>query len=269
MPGSAARASAPQPTLLLAVDIGNTNIALGAYRAAALTGTWRINSDTHRTADEYAVLLEGLLRQCELSPHDVGGVALGSVVPPLTDVFRDLLSRYYRARVLVVGPGLKTGVRVRVDNPHEVGVDRVLNALAVQRRYGAPAIVVDFGTSTNFDVVSGEGDYLGGAIAPGLQTSVEALVQRTAQLRRIELKRPAAAIGTGTVAAMQSGAVYGYVGLVEGLIDRIKVELGGQAVVVATGGLARVIAPLTSKVDHVDPDLTLEGLRLVYEMNAT
>lgn len=253
--------------MLLAIDIGNTNIVFGVYHGETLIAHWRAATEARRTADEYAVLLANLFAQQELSFSNIDGCILSSVVPPLTPTFVELGERYLGTRPLVVGAGIKTGVRIRYDNPQEVGADRVVNALAAKRLYGAPAIVVDFGTATTFDCISAEGDYLGGAIAPGIGISVEALFRATARLPRIELVLPERAIGTNTVQSMQSGVLYGYVGLVEGLVRRLKKELGGQAWVIATGGLAGVIARQTPVIEAVNPDLTLEGLRLIYEMN--
>lgn len=253
--------------MLLAIDVGNTNIVIGAYDGTRLLASWRIATEVQRQADEYAVLLRGLSELGGVSLAQVRGVALASVVPPLTETFRALARQYLRVEPLVVEPGIRTGVRVRVDNPREVGADRIVNALAAQQLYGTPAIVIDLGTATTFDAVSAEGDYLGGAIAPGIQVALEALVGRTSRLQRIELARPKTAIGRNTVAAMQSGLLFGYVGLVEGLIDRFQQELGGDAKVIATGGLARLIAAETPKIQVVNPELTLEGLRLIYELN--
>ena len=253
--------------MLLAIDIGNTNVVLGVYDGERLIARWRASTKAERTADEYAVLLSSFFAQRGLSFHTMEGCIISSVVPPLTPVFVELGERYLGTTPLVVGGGIKTGVRIRYDNPQEVGADRVVNALAAKRLYGTPVIVVDFGTATTFDCVSAEGDYLGGAIAPGIGISVEALFRHTARLPRIELALPPRAIGTNTVASMQSGVLYGYVGLVEGLVRRLKGELGGEARVIATGGLAGVIARQTPVIEAVNPDLTLEGLRLIYEMN--
>ena len=253
--------------MLLAIDIGNTNIVLGVYDGERLIARWRAATEAERTTDEYAVLLANFFAQRRFSFSAMGDCILSSVVPPLIPIFVKLGERYLGTTPLVVGAGIRTGVRIRYDNPQEVGADRVVNALAARQLYGTPAIVVDFGTATTFDCVSAEGDYLGGAIAPGIGISVEALFRYTAKLPRIELALPPRAIGTNTVASMQSGVLYGYVGLVEGLVSRLKRELGGQARVIATGGLAGVIAGQTPVIEVVNPDLTLEGLRLVYEMN--
>ncbi len=253
--------------MLLAVDIGNTSIAFGVFENEKLRATWRIATVIHRMADEYAVLLLNLLRHQGLDTSDIKEVALCSVVPPLTATFEELFQRYFNISPLVVVAGVKTGVRIHVDNPREVGADRIVDAAAAHYLYRGPVIVVDLGTATTFDTVSKEGDYLGGAIAPGISTAAEALFTRTAMLPRVELVRPKRAIGTNTIAAMQSGIIFGYVGLVEGVVARIQQELGEKAKVVATGGYAGLIAKETTVIDEVNPDLTLVGLRLIYLMN--
>lgn len=255
--------------MLLAIDIGNTNITVGMFKDKELCATWRIATGIHRTADEYAVILLNLLRQQGFDAPDVTKVALCSVVPPLTAVFEELCQKYCHAEPLVVRAGVKTGVRIRLDNPAEAGADRIVDAAAAHHLYGGPVIIVDLGTATTFDTVSRAGDYLGGAIAPGLGTAAESLFTRTAMLPRVELTRPARAIGTNTITAMQSGFVFGYIGLVEGIIARIQNELGEKAKVVATGGYSGLIAKETSVIDVVNLDLTLIGLRLIYMMNRT
>jgi len=253
--------------MLLAIDIGNTNITLGVFADKELRATWRIATDIHRMADEYNVLILNLLHQKGLDITDITEGALCSVVPPLTAIFEELAQRYSHISPLVIGTGVKTGVRIRMDNPREVGSDRIVNAAAAHHLYGGPVIILDLGTATTFDTVSKEGDYLGGAIAPGITTAAESLFTQAAMLPQVELTRPEHAIGTNTIAAMQSGLVFGYVGLVEGIIARIKEELGGEAKVVATGGYAELIAKETSIIDVINFDLTLIGLRLVYQMN--
>jgi type III pantothenate kinase len=253
---------------LLAIDAGNTNVVIGAYRDAKLVATWRTATDHDRTEDELAVTLDALLHQEGLSLSSMDALVLGSVVPPLTTAFTRLTDRYLHGKAVVIGPGIKTGVRLRVDNPSEVGADRIANTLAAHRRYGGPAIVVDFGTTTNFDVVSAEGDFLGGSFAPGLEVSAESLFSRASRLFAVGLTPPKEAIGKNTADCLRSGLVFGYVGLVEGLLTRILAELPGKAKVIATGGLASTIAPLTNKIELVDDDLTLEGLRLLWELNA-
>ena len=221
-----------------------------------------------RTEDELAVSIDALLAQQELSLDELDALAVGSVVPPLTAAFTRLGERYLEHPTFIVGPGIKTGVRLRVDNPSEVGADRIANTLAAHRRYGGPAIIVDFGTTTNFDVVSGEGDFLGGSFAPGLEVSAESLFGRASRLFRVPLTAPAAAIGKNTADCLRSGLVFGYVGLVEGLLARLVAELPAKPRVIATGGLATTIAPLAKGIEKVDEDLTLEGIRMLYELNA-
>lgn len=249
------------------IDIGNSNIVLGVFRGQDLAATWRLGTEVHKTPDEYAVLLKSLLASEELLPSEIKEAVLASVVPPLVATFQEALGRHLGIQPLVVETGIRTGVRICTDNPREVGADRICNALAAYRLYGGPAIVIDFGTATTFDVVSKEGDYLGGAIAPGITLAMEALFQHAAKLPQVELTRPKHAIGKNTVTSMQSGLIFGYVGLVEGIVRRIQRELGGKARVIATGGLAEVIVRETSLVELVDPQLTLVGLRLIHELN--
>jgi len=253
--------------MLLAIDIGNTDTTLGVFDGEELRATWHLATSIHRMSDEYAALLLNLMRQQGLDIPDIKAIALCSVVPPLISTFDELFQRYFHISPLVVGVGVKTGVRIRMDNPKEVGADRIVNAAAAHHLYGGPVIVADLGTASTFDTVSKEGDYLGGAIAPGIFTAAEALFTRAALLHRVELTRPKRAIGTNTIAAMQSGIIFGYVGLVEGIVARIQQELGEKAKVVATGGAAKLIAKETKVIDVVNPDLILIGLRLVYQMN--
>jgi len=253
--------------MLLAIDIGNTDTTLGVFEGEELRATWHMATVIHRMADEYAVLLLNLLYHQGLDKSDIKEVALCSVVPPLIATFEELFQRYFNLSPLVVGIGVKTGVRIRMDNPREVGADRIVNAAAAHHLYGGPVIITDFGTATTFDTVSEEGDYMGGAIAPGITMAAEALSMQTAMLPRVELVHPKHAIGTNTIAAMQSGIVFGYVGLIEGIVARIRRELGKKAKVVATGGYADLIAKETRVIDVVNPDLTLIGLRLIYLMN--
>ena len=252
--------------MLLAIDVGNTNIVLGGYDGAHLVSSWRINTDADRMPDEYAVLIDGLLRYVNRSLKDVSAVVLCSVVPALTATFEEMTRQFCCREPIVVGPGTRTGVKILYENPREVGADRIANAVAAFHLYGGPAIVIDFGTATTFDALSGDGEYLGGAIAPGLIISADALFQRAARLYRVELKRPKAAIGRNTGASVQAGLIYGYVGLIEGLISRFRQEMG-PARVIATGGLSNVIAKETSAIEIINPLLTLEGLRLIYEMS--
>jgi type III pantothenate kinase len=251
---------------LFCVDIGNTNVVMGLYEGETLAAHWRIATAHRRMADEYAMLILDLFERAAQQPTLVAGVAIASVVPPLTGIFEKISSRYFDQTPMVVGSHVRTGVHVRYDNPQEVGADRIVNAVSTYRRYGGPACVVDFGTATTFDAISSEGDYLGGAIAPGIGIAADALFQRTAKLPRIDLVRPPTVIGKNTVHSMQSGMLFGYVGLVEGLVARFRSELGPDMRVIATGGLASLIAAETDVVHTVDPWLTLEGLRLIWEM---
>ncbi len=253
--------------MFLAVDIGNTNITLGVYDGTRLAATWRVATVHDRMPDEYGILLIQLMAQRGIAPEQVSGVAIASVVPALTGVFREVVEGYLKQEPLVVDAGVKTGVRIRYESPREVGADRVVDCAAVKVKYGGPACVVDFGTATTFDAITAEGDYLGGAIAPGIGIAAEALFSRASKLYRVEIAPPARAIGTNTAMAMQSGIFFGYVGLVEGLVARFRRELGEEMKVIATGGLAQKVAAETPVIQHVDPWLTLDGLRIVYEMN--
>lgn len=265
--GAGKAVAAAQAPTLLALDIGNTNVALGVFRGAELVGTWRLETDPQRTADEYAATLLTLLPRCGLDLTRLDGVVIGSGVPRLQDTFTEIARRYCGHTALIVNGTMRTGIRVNIDNPAEAGADRICNALAARAGYGSPAIVVDFGTATNFDVVSPEGDYIGGAIAPGIEVAADAIFQRGARLFNVGLVAPPRAIGRNTVAALQSGIVLGYVGLIEGLVRRLQAELGNAARVIATGGLAPQIAHQTDVIETVDPHLTLTGLRLIHELN--
>ena len=249
--------------MLLAVDVGNTQTALGLYSDARLEDHWRVATDRSRTGDELGVLLEGLL-----ALERVGSICLASTVPALVREWERVAERWTRSPLLVVGPGVRTGVPIRYDDPREVGPDRIVNAVAAKQRYGAPVIVVDFGTSTNFDVVSPQGEYVGGVLAPGIETSMEALFARAARLVKVDYVEPPSVIGKTTVAGLQSGLVYGFAGQVDGIVAAIRGELGAEARAVATGGLAELVAPHSSTIEAVDPFLTLDGLRLVWELNA-
>lgn len=253
--------------MLLAVDIGNTNITFGLYEGAELGPRWRIRTIHEKTPDEYGILVCQLFQHRGCRTEDVTGVAIASVVPPLTMTFVHVCREYLGQDPLVVDAGVRTGVRIRYENPKEVGADRVVDAAAVRALYGVPACVVDFGTATTFDAVSAEGDYLGGAIAPGIGIAAQALFERTAKLPRVELSRPPSVIGRNTAHSIQSGLLFGYVALVEGMVARFKQELGPETRVVATGGLAEVVAKETEVIDVVDPWLTLHGLRIIYELN--
>lgn len=253
--------------MLLCIDVGNTNIKLGLFAGEEIRARWRIATDRTRLADEYAMLLINLLAAEGLYLGQVSGCALSSVVPALTEVFGELARRYLGQEALVLGKDTPTGMRVNTDNPAEVGSDLVANALAARQLFGAPVIVVGYGTATTFVAVSAQGDLEGVAIAPGVVASGESLFHATATLPQVALARPAAAIGRNTVASLQSGMVYGFAGLTQGVVARIQAELGGGARVVATGGLAPLIAPEAPIIDAVEPELGLIGLRLVYEMN--
>ena len=253
--------------MLLAVDIGNTETTMGVFEGEELKATWHTATVVHRTADELAVLLSNLMGRYGLSPSDVREVSLCSVVPQITPVYIEMFKKHFNIVPLVVAAGIKTGVRICMDNPKEVGADRIADAVAAHHLYGGPVIVVDLGTATTFDTVSGEGDYLGGAIAPGIFTAAQAMFQRAAMLPHVELARPGRAIGTNTIDAMKSGIVFGYVALVEGMVARIQRELGARAKVIATGGFSELIARETKVIEEVNPSLTLIGLRLIYRMN--
>jgi len=250
--------------MLLAVDVGNTQTVLGLYEGEELRDHWRIATEAHRSGDELGALLDALLPDLDR----IAGVCLSSTVPALVRSYEDFVARFTSARLLVLGPGVRTGVPVRSDDPREVGPDRIANAVAVKERYGAPAIVVDFGTSTNFDVVSAEGEWLGGVLAPGIEISMDALFARAARLFRVEFTAPPTVIGKTTVTSLQSGLVYGFVGQVDEIVTRIRGELGTEAQAIATGGLADLIAPHSRTIARVDPWLTLDGLRLVWDLNA-
>ena len=253
--------------MLLTVDVGNTQVALGMFDHEELVGHWRISTNPVATFDEARWQLVGILGADGFTQSDVRGVAISSVVPTMTAALRRVAPHLSSGPVVVVEPGVKTGMSIEIDNPREVGADRISNALAARERYGAPVVVVDFGTSTNFDVVGLEGAYIGGAIAPGLEISTNALISGTAALRMVEFSPPRSVIGRGTVEAIQSGSLYGHAGLVDGIMERIADEFDGPVTRVATGGLASTIVPHCSSVDTVDPYLTLEGLRIIFEQN--
>ena len=253
--------------MLMTIDIGNTNISLGVYKDEELGACWRVSTDHQRMPDEYGLQIEGLLKHADMKPGDISGVCLASVVPQLTGVFIQACQKYLDLDPLVVDTGVKTGVRILYETPRSVGADRIVDAAAVQYLFGGPACVVDFGTGTTFDAISAEGDYLGGAIAPGIGIAADALFRRAAKLPKVELSTPPSAIGKNTPHAMQSGLVFGYVGLVEGMVARFKEELGPEMKVIATGGLTEVIARETDVIDIVAPWLTLDGLRIIWEMN--
>jgi type III pantothenate kinase len=248
--------------MLLAADVGNTQTVLGLFAGDVLADHWRLATERSTTADELGVVLSGLL-----DVDGVEGICLSSTVPVLVREWEAFAEKWARAPVLVVGPGVKTGIPIRYDDPREVGPDRIVNAVAAKERYGAPVIVVDFGTSTNFDVVSPEGEYVGGVLAPGIEISMEALFARAARLVKVDYAAPPSVIGKTTVAGLQSGLVYGFAGQVDGIVARIRGELGVEARAVATGGLADLVAPHSTTIETVDPFLTLDGLRRVWELN--
>jgi len=253
--------------VLLAVDVGNTNIVYGLFEGERLAHQFRVESARGRTADEYAVQLRALLDMHGIAPSSVEDAIVACVVPSLTDPMVELVQRAFSREALIVGPGIRTGMAILIENPREVGADRIADAVAGYDRAKGGVIVVDFGTSTNFDVVTPKGEYLGGVLAPGLQISADALFARAAKLPRVEIARPPKVVGKNTVHAMQSGIVYGYVGLVDGIVERLLGELGFPCAVIATGGLAPLIAPMSKTIREVDDHLTLTGLRILHERN--
>jgi len=257
--------------MLLAIDVGNTNIVLGVFDNTTLVQSWRLQTQRERTSDELGLLVEGLFAHSRIERSRVRGIIVSSVVPPLTGTIGAMADRYFGLKALIVDPAQNTGMPILYENPSEVGADRVVNAVAAYEQLGKgigrPMIVCDFGTATTFDAVSAKGEYLGGAICPGVTISADALFQRAARLPRIDIRKPSRVVGRTTVAAMESGLFYGYVAMVEGLVRRMSDELGGNAMCVATGGLAAIIASETALIEHVDVDLTLQGLRIVWERN--
>ncbi|MFI0411868.1 type III pantothenate kinase [Actinomadura sp. 3N508] len=258
--------------MLLTIDVGNTQTVLGLFEGDEVIEHWRINTDPRRTADEIAVVLQGLVQQSPLlAETDISGIALCSTVPSVLHEMREMCRRYYGdVQAVIVEPGVKTGVPVRMDNPKEVGADRIVNALAAVHTHGGPAIVVDFGTATTFDAVSAKGEYVGGAIAPGIEISIDALSSRGAQLHKIELVRPRSVVAKNTVEALQSGIIFGFAGQVDGIVERMSEELAadpGEVTVIATGGLAPLVLEESRSIDAFEPWLTLIGLRLIYERN--
>jgi len=259
--------STQEKKMIMAFDIGNTTMALGVYQAKKLIANWRIKSDRDKTPDEYGLILCDLLEHEKLSSRKIKGAIISSVVPPITPVIEQAVEKFFGVKPLLVGPGLKTGIPILYENPAEVGPDRIVAAYAAYKKYRGPCLIVDFGTATTFDAISAAGEYLGGSIAPGIQISAEALYLRTARLPRIEIKKPRAAIGRNTVSSMQSGLYFGYIGLVNQIINEVSAELQAKPVVVATGGQAELIASDIKAIDHFEPNLVLEGLQLLYEKN--
>jgi len=256
--------------MLLAVDVGNTQTVLGLFQGEELSWHWRIATQAERSADELALMFGGFLEQQGLSfSRQITGVCIASVVPDQTRALREMVHQYFHFEPVILEPGVRTGIPILTDNPKEVGADRIANALAAVEEFGGPAVVVDFGTATTYDAISEGGEYLGGAIAPGVQVSAAALFSATSRLQRVELDEPRSIIGKNTVESIQSGVLFGTAAEVDGMVERMQKELGGDATVIATGGLAEIIAPHCHTIDHLDPWLTLKGLRLIFEKNAS
>lgn len=252
---------------LLTIDIGNSNTVVGLFEKGKLLKSWRLTTVRERTSDEYGILIRSLLSLAGHEHVQFDGIAVSCVVPPLLRSIKEMCTKYFELEGFFIQPGIKTGMPILIEHPQEVGADRIVHSVAGFHKYGGPCIVIDFGTATSFDAVSARGEYLGGIIAPGIMISAEALFQRTAKLPRVEIKEPEEVIGRSTVAAMQSGLFYGYLGLVEKIITVVQKELGEDAKTIATGGLASLFSARTAKIQHTDPDLILNGLQILFEMN--
>jgi type III pantothenate kinase len=253
--------------MLMVFDIANTNIKIGLFDDNLLIANWRISTGVHRMPDEYGIMLLNLLRKERIAAHEVTQCAISCVVPPLLTIFNEMMVKYFHVKPLIVGPGIKTGVKIRYENPREIGADLIANAAAAISLYQTPIIIVALGTATAFAIVSKNAEYLGGVIAPGIGISLEALYTRTSALPRVDLVRPARTIGPNTIAAMQSGTIFGWAGLIDGIVERIREELGEKAMVVATGGYANLIAKESKTIEKVNPELTLQGIKIIHDMN--
>jgi type III pantothenate kinase len=252
---------------LLVIDVGNTNTVLGVFQGQALKAQWRLTTSRSQTADEYSILIRNLFKLDGVEAEDISGIMIASVVPPLNTLLEEMSEKYFHLKAQFLGPGTKTGIAIHYDNPQDVGADRIANSVAALEKYGGPCVIVDFGTAITFDAVSEKGEYLGGVIAPGLGVSSEALFQRAARLPRVEIREPQRVIGSNTVASIQSGLFYGAIGMMDGILDRLSAELGKKTKVVATGGEASLVSAASKYKPPVDPSLTLEGLRIIYERN--
>lgn len=253
--------------MLLVMDVGNTNVVIGIYKGKQLLHQWRLSTSRNKTEDEYGTLIKMFLRDVDIQIVDIDDVLISSVVPPIMYSLERMVLKYFKRKPLIVGPGIKTGLNIKVDNPKEVGADRIVNAVAAIAEYGAPLIIVDLGTATTFCLINEEGVYLSGAISPGINISMEALYQNAAKLPKVEFAKPESVVGRNTVMAMQSGLYYGYIGLIDGIVTRMKQQLKTIPKVIATGGLADYISQDSNSIDIVDPDLTLKGLQIIYERN--